>query len=296
MYADPSAERGRGQGIADPSEEATELVAAIPSAANSGRLIELSTGRAFPVPPGGLTVGRGGGCNIVIEGKGVSRQHAVIRPDGPTFTISDESSNGTYVNGTRIQGRGVLAQDDVIRIGTHEFRLEVDSALPDAGAVPPSATELLAGVPDRGPKGRDSRRPAAASPVAGGPPPQPLALLEVTRGLQARKLFRVERAACAIGRSEQNDVRLTDNSVSALHATLVLKRGSWYIVDLQSANGTYVEGYRVAGERAVPDGATLRVGDVSMKFRMLSRATDKSNATAPPGGMLRRLARFWQPE
>jgi pSer/pThr/pTyr-binding forkhead associated (FHA) protein len=294
MYADPSAERNRGQGATDPSEEATELVPAVPAAANSGRLIELATGRAFPIPPGGLTIGRGGACDVVIEGKGISRRHAVIKPDGPAFTISDESANGTYVNGAHVDGVRVLGQDDVIRIATHEFRLDVDSVLPVAGGAAPNATELLAGVPDSVAKGHGLRRPASANAPPAGPPAKPLALLEVTRGANARKLIRVERAACAIGRSEQNDVRLADNSVSTLHATLVLKRGTWYVVDLQSANGTYVDGYRVAGERALPDGATLRIGDVAMTFRMLAAAREKSNATQPPGGILRRLSKLWQ--
>jgi len=297
MYADPSAERHGAAEAADPSEEATELVAAVPEAANSGRLIELATGRAFAVPPGGLAIGRGGACDVVVDGKGVSRRHAVITPDGPAFRITDESANGTYVNGTRVDGTRVLAEGDVILIATHEFRLDVDAALPAvAGGAAPSATELVAGVSGGAANLRGARRPASPSAAPAAPPPQPLALLEVMRGPSARKVFRIERAACAIGRSEQNDVRLTDNSVSALHATLVLKRGTWYVVDLQSANGTYVDGYRVAGERALPDGGTLRVGDVSLRFRVLAASADKSNATQPPGGgILRRLSKLWQP-
>jgi len=163
-----------------------------------------------------------------------------------------------------------------------------------AGEAAPSGTELLAGVLDSVARGRGVQRSAAAGTPASGPPAQPFALLEVMKGANARKVFRVERAACAIGRSERNDVRLDDGSVSALHATLMLKQGTWYVVDLQSANGTYVDGYRVAGERALPDGATLRIGDVAMRFRRLTDGTAKSNATQPPGGILRRLSKLWQ--
>jgi len=294
MYANPSAERKGAEGATDPSEEATEVLPSVPDGLTSGRLVELASGRAFAVPQGGLTIGRGGTCDVVIDGKGVSRRHAVVKPHGPAFMISDESANGTYVNGSRVDGSRVLGHEDVVRIGEHEFRLDVGSAMAAAAGAAPGATEVLAGVPARAAEEAAARRLAspAAAPVA--PPPPALAVLELTGGSDARKVFRVERAACAIGRSDQNDVRLADPSVSALHATLVLKRGSWYVVDLQSANGTYVDGYRVAGERVLPNGGTLRVGGVSMRFRVLSAAGGRSDATRPPGGILRRLSKLWQ--
>jgi pSer/pThr/pTyr-binding forkhead associated (FHA) protein len=96
---------------------------------------------------------------------------------------------------------------------------------------------------------------------------------------------------CAIGRAENNDVQLAHDSVSASHATLLLKRGTWYVVDLQSANGTYVDGYRVAGERALPEGATLRTGDVTMRLRQLTSVMKPSDPTQAMGGFWRRLSR-----
>jgi hypothetical protein len=197
------------------------------------------------------------------------------------------------VNGAPVQGTCVLGHEDVIRIGEHEFRLDLGAARPVPGGAALGATELMPGVGE-GRRAQQSPGAGAAAPASAPAPALALAVLEVTRGASARKAFRVERAACAIGRSDENDVRIPDNSVSALHATLVLKRGTWYVVDLQSANGTYVDGYRVAGERAVPDGAALRVGDVVMRFRVLAPTGDKSSATRPPGGLLRRLRNLLQ--
>ena len=48
------------------------------------------------------------------------------------------------------------------------------------------------------------------------------------------------------------DVRVLDESISGAQATLLRKGDTWYEVALRSVNGTFVDGYRVAGERALP--------------------------------------------
>jgi pSer/pThr/pTyr-binding forkhead associated (FHA) protein len=209
----------------------------------------------------------------------------------------DQSANGTYVNGAPVTGTRVLSHGDVLRIGTEELRLEVNAALSASAAPAPNATELLAGVANAPAPKRQSAAPRAAAESAAtqvAQAPRPLALLEVSGGPLAGKTFRVERAVCAIGRGDRNDIRLNEGTVSASHATLLLKRGTWYAVDLSSANGTYVDGYRVAGERAIPDGGTLRVGDVQLRFRILAVPTAVTNRTQPGAGVWRRLSRLWQ--
>jgi sigma-54 dependent transcriptional regulator, acetoin dehydrogenase operon transcriptional activator AcoR len=59
---------------------------------------------------------------------------------------------------------------------------------------------------------------------------------------------------------------LEQSSVSRLHAKLVAQDDGWRISDLESRNGTFVDGQRV-GERAVlRDGAEIRIGDALFKF------------------------------
>jgi pSer/pThr/pTyr-binding forkhead associated (FHA) protein len=128
------------------------------------------------------------------------------------------------------------------------------------------------------------------------PLPRVLASLEVVGGELAGTRFQIERPVVAIGRGEQNDVRLSEGSVSASHATLLLKRGTWFIVDLGSANGTFVDGYRVAGERTLPAGCTVRVGTVKLTFRP---APDFSGPPQPTGrvvSILSRITKLLQPD
>jgi pSer/pThr/pTyr-binding forkhead associated (FHA) protein/tetratricopeptide (TPR) repeat protein len=75
-----------------------------------------------------VSLGRGNGCDIVLNDKKASRKHVVIRRTGlgvdTVFTIRDlESANGTYVNGARITEH-TLTGDDSVRIGDTEFSVQ----------------------------------------------------------------------------------------------------------------------------------------------------------------------------
>src|SRR5438445_320308 len=63
-----------------------------------------------------------------------------------------------------------------------------------------------------------------------------------------------------------NDVRLTDESVSETHAKLQRRDDGWYLVDMDSTNGSYVGGTRVVGERRIEGSPDLRFGGVKMRF------------------------------
>ncbi len=63
-----------------------------------------------------ITVGRADDNDIVVPDVLASRHHATLAPTPLGVEIRDSSSNGTFVNGTRI-GSAILAEDDVITIG-----------------------------------------------------------------------------------------------------------------------------------------------------------------------------------
>jgi hypothetical protein len=67
-----------------------------------------------------------------------------------------------------------------------------------------------------------------------------------------------------LGRGEQNDVILEDETVSREHATFALRNDWWTVLDRGSKNGTIVNGEPLVPDRAVPlgDGARIRFGKV----------------------------------
>lgn len=272
-------------------EAPTLFAPAVPGGApTAARLVELRTGRELPVPASGVAIGRDPACGVVLTGPGVSRRHAVIRPGPGGYTLIDQSANGTLVNGARSGAAHPLAPGDVLRIGAEDFCFAVDGAAP-AGPRAADATEVVAALahPASHPVPPHPRAPLPASSHPRRRPGASRAYLEVTSGPQAGLVYDIERLVLSIGRGDHNDLCLADHSVSAAHATLLSKGNVWHVVDLGSANGTYVDGYRVAGERALVPGCTLRVGNVKLTFRPRP-AGDACDAPDASAGGTRRVA------
>ena len=70
------------------------------------------------VATGPLTFGRGADCDVVISDHAMSRHHARLVGEEQTWYVEDLGArNGTYVNGTRIEGRQALREGDVVLLG-----------------------------------------------------------------------------------------------------------------------------------------------------------------------------------
>ncbi len=70
-----------------------------------------------------------------------------------------------------------------------------------------------------------------------------------------------------VGRSPESGIPLGDPSVSARHAELEERRGQWFVRDLGSTNGTFVDRKAVGGRWApLRPGAELRLGTVVLRF------------------------------
>jgi SARP family transcriptional regulator, regulator of embCAB operon len=80
------------------------------------------SGHVHPLVAVATRIGRLPDNDIVLDDPNVSRHHAVIIDTGTNFVITDlRSSNGVEINDERIRGTATLMQNDVIRIGHHEF-------------------------------------------------------------------------------------------------------------------------------------------------------------------------------
>jgi FhaA, N-terminal domain/FHA domain len=87
----------------------------------------LIDGKRVVISPAGATIGRGRASDIVLSDPNVSRQHAEIRPRGGSWVITDlGSTNGSQLNGRRLEGSEVLRPGDEIELGasTMTFTLE----------------------------------------------------------------------------------------------------------------------------------------------------------------------------
>ncbi|MBA54656.1 MAG: hypothetical protein CMK89_09390 [Pseudomonadales bacterium] len=75
------------------------------------------TGESYPITTFPFIIGRGSECDLVLQGKGVSRKHAEIVFQSGRFVVNDmESLNGIKVNGYKV-ARVILEENDVIKLG-----------------------------------------------------------------------------------------------------------------------------------------------------------------------------------
>lgn len=71
----------------------------------------------------------------------------------------------------------------------------------------------------------------------------------------------------SLGRGEDNDVVIPHASVSRAHARLTRRHGAFELMDLNSTNGSFINGHPVHGGVTVANGAEVRFGDISFILR-----------------------------
>jgi pSer/pThr/pTyr-binding forkhead associated (FHA) protein len=118
MILTPEAAAAAGLGRGKRAQRSVRLVVQ--------RSPSLEEGGEFPLNSAPVTVGRGGQNDLVLEGDDfASSRHARIEVRGDGVWVQDlESTNGTYVNGSRVAGAQRLDAGDVLRVGETDLRVE----------------------------------------------------------------------------------------------------------------------------------------------------------------------------
>jgi hypothetical protein len=81
------------------------------------------------------------------------------------------------------------------------------------------------------------------------------------------KVLTLDSAAASIGRGPQNDLPIPeDEFASAEHARFEPRRDGVWLEDLDSTNGTYVNGVKVSEPRRLVPGDVIRVGETDLRF------------------------------
>ena len=260
-----SDDRQAGSTVLMPALGSPAPVAAAPTrgrtGASGGRLVSLVDGREYAVPAGGLRIGRDADSDIVVPGSDVSRNHAELSVGPAGYVIRDVSANGVFVNGARTSGPEPLRRGDVIRVGTEEFRFYADSAPIEPPAVPPVAVPAA-----------KVQRPSATLEV-------------VNEGASKGTRYEIRAPLAHIGRGAHNDIVVSDDSVSDSHAKIQRREAGWFVVDMNSTNGTYVAGKRIVGEQAIESNASVRFGGVKVIFRAEPDVADADGGTRVIAGL-----------
>lgn len=204
-----------------------------------------------------VNIGRARDNDIVIENLAVSRNHARIRRIDGKYILTDlNSANGTFVNGVRITKTEIL-HNDVISIGKHNL-IFINRPLSDEEIISDAFGADRTLIVDRA----------------------PTAVLVVTTGKQKGQEFKITKAETTIGRANDNDIKLHDWFVSKRHAQIIKQGNNYFIKDLGSWRGIFVNGQLVK-DAQLKEGDDIKLGATHLTFHLHSEEMLKITGRVP---------------
>jgi len=196
------------------------------------------TDKEYLVPIQQITLGRGEDATVRLIGDSeLSRNHAQLTVHNGDVYITDlGSSNGTYVDGKFIKKSTKLLIGSQIQLGGSLI------VVSDIQLNPPRLCRDV--------------------------PLEFIVILKELRNDDMEKEYAVTMREITIGRGLDAQIRLFDSSgeLSRIHAKLEAREGDVYIIDLNSINGTYVDGKKIAGIHKLLIGSTVKLGDIVIKI------------------------------
>ncbi|HEX2162925.1 MAG TPA: FHA domain-containing protein, partial [Thermoanaerobaculia bacterium] len=238
----------------------------------------------FPIKVGANLIGRLADAAVMVDNPTVSRKHALVflLPNGQARIRHLGAQNGTWVDGVRL-GQVELSQGDKIEIGDdHLFffaSAPVAAAAPPEAAAPPAASPPIEPEPG-GPPPPDATVIAGALP----PLPPPVAAAAPPEGPRFELILGDEThvlgpGTFVVGRTPECDLSLPgDALVSRRHTQITVEGDTVRLRDLDSSNGTRVNGHRVEREITLADGDRVGIGGAEIVFHAV-RPPDPYAAT-----------------
>jgi pSer/pThr/pTyr-binding forkhead associated (FHA) protein len=222
-----------------------------------------------------LILGREHSCDVVLQSDTASRKHARLFLENDALYVEDLGSrNGTYKNEIRIDSKTELRDGDRLRLDKEVFYIK------NAAAITNTAMNMVDSDHAMGPGGtimasidRDSRE--GGTIIAQRVNVERPSLVGVSPPYTGQ-VFEIAGQGVTIGRAPQNDIVLQESAVSLEHARVKYENNNWQIVDLMSANGTFVNTKKVTQMFLNPSDV-IKIGPIELRF-MLGGQKAKSAA------------------
>lgn len=189
-----------------------------------------------------IKIGKDESNDIVINNSTISRKHAIVTiADNGTASIRDlNSTNGVYVNGKRINTDTIIQHGDKVQLGNHvaTFNELTNSQI-------------------------DSKKEKTVVNRIDG-------YIQMPQGIKDQR---------KIGRDSSMQISYNQSDVSKHHATLCqLNGGVVVIVDMNSTNGTFVNGKRITGQMQLKKGDIVTfAGKYKLEWENIFPVSDKNN-------------------
>ncbi len=229
-----------------------------------------------------ITIGRQSGVSLLLEHSSISRLHAEITCNNGEYVLRDKgSSNGTFINGS--QGKRDTAyrlhHRDRVRFGDVQFRFELRprTSNPSYAAVStPPATNFLHIQGTELHTGISRIIPESVLHTLANTPTLVLVGQYTAPEVVPLKFGR----RYTLGRDKQNDIVLDDTSSSRQHAELFSAPDGFYVRDLNSRYGVFVNKVKTNNAYHLSHGDRIVLGNMLLYFSYPQGSSIKQAATA----------------
>ncbi len=185
------------------------------------------------------SIGKSKSNDIVLPQEDISRFHAVIAKKQKEWVITDTfSKTGVLVNNERVEGQAVIEDGDIITIGTIPLKFLCAEALSD---------ELKTQIRNEAAQMNNQVNRNIAYAV----------LVDA----KTRRPIYLRKKDVLIGRGDESDIQINLDTVSGRHARIHLTSRGWALSDLNSHNGTKLNGRYITEPQLIFDMDMITFGD-----------------------------------
>ena len=185
------------------------------------------------------SIGKSKSNDIVLPQEDISRFHAVIAKKQKEWVIPDTfSKTGVLVNDERVEGQAVIEDGDIITIGTIPLKFLCAEALSD---------ELKTQIRNEAAQMNNQVNRNIAYAV----------LVDA----KTRRPIYLRKKDVLIGRGDESDIQINLDTVSGRHARIHLTSRGWALSDLNSHNGTKLNGRYITEPQLIFDMDMITFGD-----------------------------------
>lgn len=200
------------------------------------RLVDMNDGTIMEINHWETSIGKSKSNDITLPFPAVARFHAVIAKKRKDWVVADTSGRdiGIEVNGKKIDRRAVIENGDIISIGSVSLKFECEEALSET-----SRKQLR-------PNDGSTKRNIAYA---------------VLVDIKSKKPVYLKKQDVLIGRGDDCDVQILSRAVSSRHARIHKTSRGWALSDLDSHNGTKINGRYINQPQLIFDEDMLTFGD-----------------------------------
>lgn len=200
------------------------------------QLVDQNNGAVIDIDRWETSIGKSRANDVVLPLDSVSRFHAVIAKKRSDWVITDTfSKNGIQVNGKQVDGKAVIADGDIITIGSVPLKFLCAEAISSV-----SKSQI-----------RTAARTGNTRGVA----------YAVLVDVKSHKPVYLKKKDVLIGRGDDADIQLASQTVSAHHARIHMTSKGWALSDLDSHNGTKLNGRYITQPQLIFDEDMITFGD-----------------------------------